>query len=160
MRRVRNTHPGVESVNRDGIAAEQIREVDLEAIPGEVVGEKLSDIDIMMLSREMEAGGDRTHKTVLKLRSEDVGQEDDGFVLGVVDGGLRNVGLDSTDRLELACLRQAPTSAEPFWAHPASDEGKEHAFGSALVANACQYDRTRLDCNTIERSDTSSKDPT
>ena len=73
MRRVRNTHPGVESVNRDGIAAEQIREVDLEAIPGEVVGEKLSDIDIMMLSREMEAGGDRTHEAVLKLGSKDVG---------------------------------------------------------------------------------------
>lgn len=73
MRRMKYTHPGVESVDRDGIAAEQIREVDLEAIPGEVVGKKLRGIDGMMLSRGMEAGGDRTHETVLKLGSKDVG---------------------------------------------------------------------------------------
>ena len=73
MRRMINTHTGIESVNRDGIAAEQIREVDLEAISGEVVGEKLKSIDGTMLSREMEAGGDRTHEAVLKLGSKDVG---------------------------------------------------------------------------------------
>lgn len=44
-----------------------------------------------------------THLTVDEIDTEDIGQVEDGLVLGVVDGGGGNVRPDAVDGLEFTC---------------------------------------------------------